>query len=259
MQRYGLIGEKLNHSWSKIIHEQLAPYTYDLIPLTQEEFTSFMEKKNFTALNVTIPYKEAVIPYLDEIEDTALEMKAVNTIVNRNGKLYGYNTDYLGFLYTLDQNQIHVEGKKCIVLGNGGASKAILAALKQRNAGSIVIVNRSIKGNAISYEDCYQYHTDASIIINTTPAGMYPLYLDQCPIDLAKFSQCEAVVDIVYNPLKTKLLQQAEDLMIPAVNGLEMLVAQAKYAIEHFLDTSLNDSCIEEITKQLTKEMSITE
>lgn len=256
MQRYGLIGEKLSHSWSKIIHEQLAPYTYDLIPLTKEEFVSFMEKKQFTALNVTIPYKEAVIPYLDQIEPTALDMQAVNTIVNQNGKLYGYNTDYLGFLYTLDHHKITVEGKKCVVLGNGGASKAILAAIKQRHAGSIVIVNRSVKGDAISYEDCYQMHTDASIIINTTPAGMYPLYLDQCPIDLTKFPNCEAVVDIVYNPLKTKLLIQAEELQIPAVNGLEMLVAQAKYAIEHFLDKKLEDDCIETITKQLTEKMS---
>lgn len=253
--RYGLIGEKLSHSWSKIIHEELTDYTYDLIPLTKEEFGPFMEKREFAALNVTIPYKEAVIPYLDEIEPAAKQMKAVNTIVHKNGKLYGYNTDYLGFIYTLEHNHIDVTGKKCIVLGNGGASKSILAALKNCNAGQIVIVNRSVKENVISYEDCYQLHTDADVIINTTPAGMYPLYLDQKPLDLEQFKNCKAVVDIVYNPLKTLLLQQAEELGIQAVNGLEMLVAQAKYAIELFIDIKLDDSCIERIVKKLTEKM----
>ena len=253
--RYGLIGEKLGHSWSKIIHEQLADYTYDLIPLTKDEFIPFMEAREFKALNVTIPYKEAVIPYLDCIDDNALAMKAVNTIVNKEGKLYGYNTDYLGFIYTLDQNQIDVSGKKCIVLGNGGASKAILAALKACKAGKIVIVNRSLKEDVISYEECYEKHTDAEIIINTTPAGMYPLNLDQKPLELTRFGQCTAVVDIVYNPLQTLLLKEAAQLGMIAVNGLEMLVAQAKYAVEYFLDTQLDDTCIVSITKALTEQM----
>lgn len=254
--RYGLIGEKLSHSWSKIIHEKLTDYTYDLIPLSQEDFGPFMEKRNFTALNVTIPYKEAVIPYLDVVDDMALQMKAVNTIVQRNGKLYGYNTDYLGFLYTLQKNHIPVSQKKCIVLGNGGASKAILAVLNHCSAKEIVIVNRSIKGAAISYEDCYHLHTDVDLIVNTTPAGMYPLYLDQNPLDLTRFHECAAVVDIVYNPLKTLLLKEAESLGIQAVNGLEMLVAQAKYAIELFLDKKLDDSCIEEMVQILTETMN---
>lgn len=253
--RYGLIGEKLGHSWSKIIHEQLADYTYDLIPLSKEEFTKFMEARDFTAINVTIPYKEAVIPYLDEIEETAKEMNAVNTIVHRDGKLYGFNTDYLGFIYTLRQHNIDVTGKKCIVLGNGGASKSIVAALTHCHAGEIILVNRSIKGNAISYESCYEHHTEGQIIVNTTPAGMYPLYIDQCPLDLSAFPSCEAVIDIVYNPLNTKLLLEAKQRNIIAVNGLEMLVAQAKYAIEHFLNTTLDDSLIQPIVKQLTNEM----
>jgi len=254
--RYGLIGEKLGHSWSKLIHEQLADYTYDLIPLSMEEFTTFMEQKEFAAINVTIPYKEAVIPYLDEIDPAAVDMKAVNTIINRNGKLYGYNTDYLGFIYTLQWNHIAVKGKKCIVLGNGGASKAIIAALKTLEAGQIIIVNRSIKGSAISYEECYASHTDAEVVINTTPAGMYPLYLEQCPLDITRFSNLHAVVDIVYNPLETKLLASAKANKIQAVNGLEMLVAQAKYAIEFFLDCSLPDNSIPPIVDELTKQMS---
>lgn len=253
--RYGLIGEKLGHSWSKIIHEQLADYTYDLIPLTREEFVPFMEAREFKALNVTIPYKEAVLPYLDFIDDKALAMKAVNTIVNKDGKLYGYNTDYLGFIYTLEQNRIDVTGKKCLVLGNGGASKSILAALTECNAGKIVIVNRSIHEGVISYEECYEKHTDADVIINTTPAGMYPFNLDQKPLDLTHFPQCTAVVDIVYNPLQTLLLKEAVQLSMQAVNGLEMLVAQAKYAVEYFLDINLEDSCISSITNSLTEQM----
>lgn len=253
--RYGLIGEKLTHSWSKIIHEQLAPYTYDLIPLSKEEFKEFMEKKEFTAINVTIPYKEDVIPYLDEIEPTAKEMNAVNVIVNKNGKLYGYNTDYLGFLYTLKTHDVKIKDKKCIVLGNGGASKAIIAALRKEQAKEIIIVNRSIKGDAISYEDCYHSHTDANLIVNTTPAGMYPLHIDECPLDLSKFPNCEAVIDIVYNPLTTKLMKQANELHIPTYNGLEMLVAQAKYAIELFLDQALDESLIATTTSNLTNQM----
>lgn len=254
--RYGLIGEKLSHSWSKVIHEQLADYTYDLIPLSREEFVTFMEEKAFAAINVTIPYKESVIPYLDSIDPTAAQIKAVNTIVQRDGKLYGYNTDYLGFIYTLKQHAIDVTDKKCIVLGNGGGSKAVIAALQTMKAGEIIIVNRSKKGDAISYEECYQKHTDAEIVVNTTPAGMYPLYLDQCPLDVTRFSKLQAVIDIIYNPLETKLLASARSNNIQTVNGLEMLVAQAKYAIELFLDQSLNDECIPPIVHQITLEMS---
>ena len=250
-KRYGLIGEKLNHSWSKIIHEQLADYSYDLIPLSKEEFPQFMESRNFTAINVTIPYKEAVIPYLDQIDEVALSMNAVNTIVNKAGVLYGYNTDFLGFLYTLEQNQIDVRDKKCIVLGNGGASKSVIAALQKKDIANIIIVNRSIKGEAISYEECYEKHIDAHIIINTTPAGMYPAHLDQKPVDLAKFTNCEAVIDIVYNPKQTLLLKEASHLGIKAVNGLEMLVAQAKYAVELFLDIKIEESRIKQIVDTL--------
>ena len=255
--RYGLIGEHLSHSWSKIIHEQIADYTYDLIPLTKEEFKTFMTERNFTALNATIPYKQDVIPYLDEIEENARKINAVNTIVNRNGKLYGYNTDYTGFIYTLKNNKINVTGRKCIVLGNGGASKAIITALNNLGASQIIVVNRSQKDDyVISYEECYEKHFDAAIVVNTTPAGMYPLYLDQKSIDLTRLKGLQAVIDIVYNPLETLLLKEAKSLGIIAVNGLEMLVAQAKYASEHFLDCKISDSVIPKITDSLSKEMS---
>ena len=181
--RYGLIGEKLGHSFSKIIHEQLADYTYDLIPLTREELDIFLTEKQFSALNVTIPYKETVIPYLDEVDAHAKKIGAVNTVVNRNGKLKGYNTDFYGFRYMLQHNGIDVKNKKALVLGKGGASKAVIAVLEEMGAKEILTVYYKENPETITYEACYKNHSDAEIIVNTTPVGMYPK-ADDCPIDL---------------------------------------------------------------------------
>ncbi|MDF2512712.1 MAG: hypothetical protein K0S04_2578 [Herbinix sp.] len=274
--RYGLIGEKLGHSYSKVIHEKLADYTYDLIPLSKDEFGTFMEKKEFTAINVTIPYKQEVIPYLDELDPLAMEIGAVNTIVNRNGHYVGYNTDFYGFKYMLLHNNIQIKGKKCLVLGNGGTSQTVQAVLKHLDAGEIFVVSRrgsddgssdsSINNsrdtisempdsvNRISYEACYAEHTDAAIIVNTTPLGMYP-NLEGSPLDLTAFTKCEAVVDVIFNPLKTKIAIQAEAMGIKAVTGLEMLVAQAKQAIEYFLDKALDDALIDQVYQELFDEL----
>ena len=251
MNRYGLIGEKLGHSYSKIIHEQLADYTYDLIPLTKDEFTSFMEKHDFTAINVTIPYKQDVIPYLDELSDAAKAIGAVNCIVNKGGKLYGHNTDYAGFLYTLRKNNIKITGEKVLVLGNGGAAKAIVAALNSLQPKELITVKYKEEPGVITYEQAVRMHTDASVIVNTSPVGMYPK-VDASPMDIAPYRALNAVVDIIYNPTTTKLLAQAKERGIIAVNGLEMLVAQAKYAVELFLDTTMPDEKIEEVMKNLT-------
>lgn len=269
--RYGLIGERLGHSYSKVIHEKLADYTYDLIPLSREEFVPFMEKKDFTAINVTIPYKQEVIPYLDELDPLAKEIGAVNTIVNRNGHYIGYNTDFYGFKYMVLHNNIQIKNKKCLVLGNGGTSQTVQAVLKHLDAAEIYVVSRNgsdehcsgsssdgiediskTRGSTkkISYESCYMEHTDAAIIVNTTPLGMYP-NLEGSPLDLTTFTQCEAVVDVIFNPLKTKIALQAESLGIKAVTGLEMLVAQAKQAIEYFLDKKLDDGFIDEVYLEL--------
>ena len=253
--RYGLIGEKLGHSFSKIIHEQLADYAYDLIPLSREELDTFMQEKQFAALNVTIPYKETVIPYLDEIDAHAEKIGAVNTIVNRNGKLKGYNTDFYGFRYMLLQNDIDVKGKKALVLGKGGASKAVIAVLEELGAKEILTVYYKENPETITYEECYKNHSDAEIIINTTPVGMYPK-ADDCPIDLDKFPSLSGVADVVYNPLRTQLIIEAEKRNIPSAGGLEMLVAQAKYAVEIFLDTQIEDARIQKINTDLTKERS---
>lgn len=250
MNRYGLIGEKLGHSYSKLIHEQLADYTYDLIPLSKEEFHPFMKAHDFAAINVTIPYKQEVIPYLDEISDSAKAIGAVNCIINRDGRLCGYNTDYAGFLYTLKNNRIKVTGEKVLVLGNGGAAKAIVAALTSLNPKELITVKYKEEPGTVTYEQAAKLHADASLIVNTSPVGMYP-NIDASPMDITPYKALTAVVDIIYNPTTTKLLSQAKERGITAVNGLEMLVAQAKYAVELFLDTEIPDERIEEVTNLL--------
>lgn len=247
---YGLIGEKLGHSYSKDIHEMLADYTYDLCPLTKEEFETFMEKHDFKSINVTIPYKQKVIPYLDEMDDNAKAIGAVNTIVNKNGKLCGHNTDFSGFLYMLQKHNISIEGKKCVVLGDGGASKAIVAVLKKLGAGEIVIVDIIRTDSAITYEECFEKHTDAEFIANASPVGMFPK-CDASPVDLTKFPDCKAVADVIYNPLETRLVAQAKELGMIGVNGLEMLVAQALYAVEFFLDTKIDEAKIDEVYQKI--------
>lgn len=253
MMRYGLIGEKLGHSFSKIIHEKLADYTYDLIPLSLEELDVFMCEKEFSAINVTIPYKETVIPYLDEVDPKAAKMGAVNTVVQRNGKLFGYNTDYFGFRYMLEHNHIQIAGKKVLVLGRGGASKAVIAVLEDMGAAEIHTIYYKIAEDSISYETCYALHTDAQVIVNTTPVGMYP-NSGHTPIDLTPFTKLEAVADVVYNPLRTRLVLDAEEKGCQAIGGLEMLVGQAKYAVEIFMDQSLPEDSIDVVYKDLMAE-----
>lgn len=250
---YGLLGEKLGHSYSKEIHELLADYTYDLCPVNREDFDDFMKKHDFKAINVTIPYKKDVIPYLNSLDDNAASIGAVNTIVNKNGHLEGHNTDFSGFLYMIEKHNIQIRGCKCLVLGNGGAAKAVIAVLKHLDAAEIKLVSRRDTPDTITYEECLAHHTDADVIVNTTPVGMYP-NMDASPLDLAPFTKCHAVLDIIYNPLETKLTAQAKSLGITAVTGLEMLVAQALYAVEFFLDTKLDTAKIDEIYQKIAAE-----
>lgn len=247
---YGLIGEKLGHSFSPVIHRRLASYRYDLIPLNRDEFASFMKARNFRGINVTIPYKKDVIPYLDEMDKAARTIGAVNTIVNRGGRLYGYNTDCPGFLYMLRRTGVQAAGKKTLVLGTGGAAQAVLAALSLAGARPVICVSRTAKDGAVTYEECAVLHRDARLIVNTTPVGMYP-HTEETPLDLTPFTACEAVLDIIYNPAETRLTAQARRLGIPAATGLSMLVAQAKYACDRFLETDGDDSQIETIMEEL--------
>ena len=246
---YGLIGEKLGHSFSKIIHEQLAAYQYELKPLSPEELPGFMRQLPFKAINVTIPYKEMVIPYCHTLDEAARAIGAVNTLVNDNGVLSGYNTDLSGFLYMLEYHGFHLKDKKVMILGSGGTAKTVAAAVHAQAAARITVVSRAPGAGRISYQRAVNCH-DVQALINTTPVGMYPLN-GQTPIGLQQFAGLELVIDVIYNPLKSGLLLEAERLGLPYCNGLLMLVAQAKYAAEHFTKTAIPDEKIGQIYRQL--------
>lgn len=254
---YGLIGEHLGHSYSKLIQEKLLDnYTYEIQEVSKEDLDSFMKKREFKAINVTIPYKQAVIPYLEEMDQAARKIGAVNTIVNRNGKLYGYNTDYYGFRYMVETHGISLKGKKVLILGNGGASQAIQAVVHDLGACEMIITDLILKDNIISIEEAYKNHTDVNIIINTTPMGMYPK-VHGIAVDLSKFKKCEAVFDCIYNPQDTEFTLQAKERGIKiAVTGLEMLVGQAKRALEFFENIEIEDKQIDRIYREILFETS---
>ena len=238
MKKYGCIGKKLTHSFSKEIHAKLTDYAYDLIELDEEEIAPFFEKKDFAAINVTIPYKQTVIPYLDSISEVAERIGAVNTIVNKDGKLCGYNTDYYGMKALIERIGIDLTGKKVLVLGTGGTSKTARVVAADLGAAEILTVSRRKTDHYITYEEAVQEHADANVIINTTPSGMYPDCKSR-PIDITEFTQLIGVVDVVYNPLCTNLVLDARQRGIKAEGGLYMLIMQAVVAVERFLDTRI--------------------
>ena len=246
----GLLGRKLGHSYSPQIHSQLGSYDYRLFEKEPEELEDFLKNGNFTGLNVTIPYKKDVIPFLDELSPRAKALGAVNTIVRRNGKLIGHNTDYFGFETMLLSSGVSLRGKKALVCGSGGASNTACAVLEAHGA-NVVVLSRTGKDN---YQNLNR-HSDAALIVNATPVGMYP-NVEASPIeDLAAFPMLEGVLDLVYNPARTSILLKAEALGIPCVNGLRMLVAQAKESAEWFTGESIDDSCIEMIYNRLRRQM----
>ena len=247
---YGLIGERLGHSFSKDIHGKIADYSYELKEIDKADLDEFMVAKDFKGINVTIPYKQDVIPYLDYVDPAALEIGAVNTIVNKDGHLSGYNTDYLGMKSMIEYNGISVDGGKVLILGTGGTSKTATAVAKSLGASKIIHVSRSGKDGAITYEECYEKHSDATAIINTTPAGMYP-DIHKTPIDLNRFEKLTGVVDAIYNPICTELVLDAKSRGITATGGLFMLVAQAVCAAEKFFDTKYDVSLYEKIFKEM--------
>ena len=250
---YGLIGEKLGHSFSVEIHNMIADYNYELCELDRADFDLFMKNKNFKAINVTIPYKIEVIPYLDFLDEAAKEIGAVNVIVNKDQRLFGYNSDFFGMKAMLEKTGVNLKGKKCVILGTGGTSKTAVAVLRSIGAGRITVVGRTAKKESVTYDELYRDYTDAEFFINTTPLGMYPKNED-APIDLSKFPKVIAVADAVYNPLRTKFLRQAEGLLIPFSSGLYMLVAQAVKASEIFLDRSYGEGIIDEIYARISSD-----
>lgn len=234
--KYGCIGERLPHSFSKEIHEKIGSYEYELKELTPEEVGPFMIRRDFLAINVTIPYKQTVIPYLDAVDETAAAIGAVNTIVNKNGKLFGYNTDAFGMAALMEKECISLNGKIVLILGTGGTSKTAAYVVSQQGAAQVRRVSRREQPGVITYEKALLNHRDAQIIINTTPVGMYP-HLFDAPIDVTSFPALEAVVDAVYNPLRTMFAHAANENDIKACTGLYMLVSQAVKAYEIFMDT----------------------
>lgn len=246
----GLLGRKLGHSYSPQIHGLLGDYSYELFEKEPEQLASFLKDGDFTGINVTIPYKKDVIPYLDELSPAARKIGSVNTIVRRaDGSLFGHNSDYYGFVSLVKHSKMTVDGKKVLVLGSGGTSNMVVTALKDLEAAPVVI-SRSGENN---YENLH-LHADASVIVNATPVGMYP-NTGVSPIDLSRFPNLEGVLDVIYNPAKTRLLLDAEALGIPHENGLWMLVAQAKEASEYFTGRKLSDDVIESIHRVLSHQM----
>ncbi len=248
--KYGLIGEKLSHSFSKEIHEALADYTYEIRELTPDEIAPFLEAREFEGINVTIPYKEKVMPYLDEITDAARKIGAVNTVKKVGGKLIGDNTDFYGMREMILRAGIEIEGKKTLILGTGGTSKTAKAVLSDLGASEIIVVSRKESDKTVTYETAVTHHSDAEIIVNTTPLGMYP-NTDACPIDLYSFPNLTGVIDAIYNPLRTNLVLEAKKRGIPAVGGLMMLILQAARASEIFLGKKLDENSVEEVAKSI--------
>ena len=248
---YGLLGEKLGHSFSPQIHRDLAGYDYQLLPTPPEAVEDLFARRAFQGLNVTIPYKRMVMPLCDEIDPRAAAIGAVNTVVNRNGRLTGYNTDIDGFLYMARRAGVDMAGKKVVILGSGGTSRTARAAAGELGAREIVTVSRHGEDN---YQNLSR-HADAQVLVNTTPVGMYPNW-GQSPVSLESFPALEGVLDVVYNPLRTALLLQAEERGLPRSCGLPMLVAQAKRAAELFTGQNIDDSRAEAVLHGLRGQLT---
>ena len=251
--RYGLLGEHLPHSFSKEIHEKLGKYVYELIEVPPEQLDAFMRAKDFAGINVTIPYKQAVIPYLDALSDRAKAIGAVNTVVNRDGRLCGDNTDFGGLEALIRRMELDLRGKTVLIAGTGGTSKTARAAAEHLGAAEIYRLSRSGRDGALTYEEAYREHADAEILINTTPAGMYP-DLGGVSVDLDRLPGLEGVADAIYNPLTTRLVREARARGIKAENGLYMLVAQAVLAAETFTGEALPAGTVDRVYADILSE-----
>ena len=246
MKKYGCIGKKLTHSFSKEIHARLADYKYELIELDEEEIKPFFDKRDFEAINVTIPYKQTVIPFLDSVSEIAQRIGAVNTIVNKGGKLCGYNTDYYGMKALIERAGLEMQGKKVLILGTGGTSRTARVVAADMGAADVSVVSRRKTDEFISYDEAVTLCKDAQVVINTTPSGMYP-DCESKPIDLDAFDKLEGVIDAVYNPLCTNLVLDARRKGVKAEGGLYMLVMQAVVAVERFLDTKIEKGVADKV------------
>ena len=250
MKQCGLLGEKLGHSYSPQIHALLGTYAYDLFEKKPDELVDFIRSGDWSGLNVTIPYKKTAAALCDELSPLAKELGSVNTLVRRaDGTVYGDNTDAWGFEQMLRKTAVDCAGKKALVLGSGGASVTIQAVLRRLGA-DVVVISRSGANNYTNLE-C---HADARLLVNTTPVGMYPNN-GESPVDLGRLPALEAVLDIVYNPARTRLILDAQLRGIPCESGLFMLVGQAVRAAELFTGTVIPPEKMETVWKQIDAEM----
>lgn len=253
MKKFGLIGETLVHSFSPQIHKKLGDYEYVICETAEKDLPALLADQSFSGFNVTIPYKKKVMELCDEISKDSHRIGCVNTVLRgEDGRLYGYNTDYFGFRYTLRMHHIDPAGRKCLILGTGGASLTVKAVLEDLGASQIVRISRNGPDN---YENLFR-HYDAQIIVNTTPVGMYPNNLASL-IDLSRFSNLRGVVDLIYNPYRTRLVLTALDMGLPCAGGLDMVVAQAWEASCLFrgIEPESDDGEIEDIMQQIKEEM----
>jgi len=248
-KRFGLLGEKLGHSFSPLIHGYLGDYEYNLYEVSPSDLDTFMTKRDFDGINVTIPYKQAVIPYCAYLSDEAANIGSVNTIIkDDNGLLHGYNTDHYGFCVMLEKGYIRSARKKALVLGDGGSARTVRTALADLGAREIVTISRRGENNYNNIE----HHYDADIIVNTTPVGMYPGN-GSCALSLTGFTYLSGVADLIYNPSRTKLLLEAERLDIPCIGGLTMLVSQAEMASRLFTCGSARPELVKKITDEILR------
>ncbi len=246
--KYGLLGKTLRHSFSPVIHSCLGTYPYELFEREEHEIEELIKRKDVAGFNITIPYKKTIMKYCDVIEENALKIGAVNTIVKKEGKVFGYNTDFYGFRYQLEKATIDPENKKILILGNGATSQTIETVLYSLGAKEVWKFSRSRER---SFEDLMK-HRDGEIIVNCTPVGMYPNNLDSI-VDLKDFPSLAGVCDVVYNPRRTALLLQAQELGIRYSDGLPMLVVQAKAAAELFMNKKISDEITEKVIQKLRR------
>lgn len=251
--KYGLIGKPLGHSFSREIHALIADYDYRLFEIDEDELPRFFQERDFSGINVTIPYKQAVIPFLDEISDEAKKIGAVNTIVKKEGKLFGFNTDFFGMRALIKSTGLDLENKTVLILGTGGTSKTAVEVSKSLGAKKIVKVSRKKSSDTVTYDETYEKYSGADVIINTTPVGMFP-NADKTPVDVKKFKKLQGVIDAVYNPLRTNFVLNAESIGAKGRGGLYMLVAQAVYASALFLDKPADESVIDKTYARILKE-----
>ena len=244
--KYGLLGSNLENNFSKDIAEQFGLTDFKEKELSENRFVDFLEGKNYEAISITFPYKKMALNHVDYVSDLAKEIGAVDTVIVKDGATYGYNTDYKGFEYMMERHKISLEGKKVLIIGNGGTAQSVKMIAKKMKAREINVVDIKKSLGAISYTECYAKHLDSQIVINTSPVGMSPK-IEETPIDMSLFDQCEAVIDVIFNPILTRFGLDAQENNMKRIIGIEMLVAQMKATVELITGQTISNELLDEV------------